>query len=62
MTFVQKRRATEEEIVRACFVKVIPREQVAEAWVDQAGVVEIVLHGFINKITVNVGFAEEGTP
>lgn len=59
MTYQQKRKATDAELVRACFIKHVPREQIAEAWVDSAGQCELVLHGFIERLTVNVGITEE---
>lgn len=59
MTYRELRRATADEIRRACFIKHVSVDSVAEAWVDLAGNCEIVLRGFIDRLTVNVSTAKE---
>lgn len=54
MTHRHKRRATEEEIGKACAARGILRSTIAEAWIDQHDEVELVLLGFVDKIAVNL--------
>lgn len=54
MSFRQKRRATSVEIATVCFIKNLSVDDVAEAWVDSDGNVDVVLNGFIDRLTVNI--------
>lgn len=56
MTYKNKRLATDEERLWACFVAKIPADEVAEVWFDGAGNFEIVLKGYIDRVTVSTTF------
>ena len=53
------RRATREEIARACFIRQIDVEAVADAWVDQHSRVELTLHNFTDRVTVPLYYDRE---
>lgn len=56
------RRASRPETARACFIRNINVDTVADAWIDEDGRVDLVLHGFTDRMTVNLNFAPTENP
>lgn len=54
----QIRRATELEKARACFIRHVNVDSVAEAWIDCSDRVELVLHGFTDRVMVPLNYKE----
>lgn len=56
MEAMSKRPATESEKRRACFVAMVDPDKVAEVWVNENQVYELVLCGFDHRINVHVDY------
>lgn len=54
----QIRRASESEKTLACFLRHVDIDNVADAWIDEDGTVDLVLHGFTDRVMVPLNLKE----